>query len=114
MLGQGSAAGSSKDRRGLLQHVNWRALESRGFRLKKEKAILREKTGFAFPVKQLELHLDTSNLGGRMRVKGVVLDVVALGTHVPSHIESLLYQGDNPSVAGILLLQRINISLLRV
>ena len=47
-------------------------------------------------------------------MKSVVHDVVALGPHIPSHIERLLYQGNSPTTACVLLLQRINTSLLQV
>ena len=73
-----------------------------------------EKTGPTFPVEQLELHLDASNLSGHARVKGVVHDLVALGPHVPSHVKRLLYERNRPATAGILLVQGVNITLLGV
>ena len=75
---------------------------------------MREKTGFSFPVKELELHLDASDLSSCKQVNGVVLNIVALGPHVPSYIESLLDQGDSPSATCILPLQRINLTLMGI
>ena len=70
--------------------------------------------GPTFPVEQLELQLDASDLSGCARVKGVVHDLVALGPHVLSHVEHLLYENNRPATAGILLIQGVNITLLGV
>ena len=70
--------------------------------------------GPTFPVEQLELHLDASDLSGRARVKGVVHDLVALGPHVPSHVERLLDEKNRPVTAIILPPQGVNVTLLGV
>jgi hypothetical protein len=76
--------------------------------------ILREESCFAFPAEKLQLNFDVHNGRGCSWVKGVVLDVIPLLSHVPTDLKSFLNEENGPAPSHVLLVQGVDMALLCV